>query len=73
MAVAAHKGSLSLYALKPMDEIRSAVQAGGSMDERRFQPVKEVSFPTSGKPNSRELGLNFSSGRKDISTLKGKY
>lgn len=56
MAVAAHKGSFSLYALKPMDEIRSAVQAGGSMDERQFQPVKEVSFPTSGKPNSRELG-----------------
>lgn len=58
MAVAAHEGFFSLYALKPMDEIRRAVQADGSMDERRFQPVKEVSIPSSGKLDSRELGLN---------------
>ena len=71
--MAAHEGAVSLYALKPIDEIRSAVHVDGSMDETRFQPVKEVSIPTSGKLDSRVLGLNSSFGRKGIFKLKGKY
>lgn len=68
MAVAAHEGSLSLYALKPIDEIREDVQGDEFLDERRFQPVKEVSIL-----NSRDLGLTTSSGRKGIFKLKGRY
>lgn len=73
MAVAAHERSFSLYALKSMDEIREAVQAEGSMDERRFQPVREVSISTSENLGRQGLILTSSSGRKGIFKWKGRY
>lgn len=52
MAVASRGGSFILYALRSMAEIRGAVQGDGSIDESRFQPVKEVSILTGGKLNT---------------------
>lgn len=43
MAVAAFEGSLVLYALRSMDEMRQDVEGTGDIRSENFMPVREVS------------------------------
>ena len=47
MAVAAWEGSLTVYSLKPMDQLKEEVESGGKLLGDRFMPIKSVR--TSGK------------------------
>lgn len=43
MAIAAVEGSLVLFALTSMDEMRRDVEGAGEIRSERFMPVREVS------------------------------
>ena len=45
MALASLKGSLTLYALKSMSELKREVEHNGNLYGDRFEPVREVSEP----------------------------
>lgn len=42
MAVAAWEGSLTLYALKSMDQLKEELESGGKLLGGRFLPIKTV-------------------------------
>ena len=43
MAVAAWEGSLAIYSLKTMDQIKEEVESRGKLSGDRFMPIKSVS------------------------------
>jgi hypothetical protein len=42
MAVAAWEGSLTLYTLKSMDQLKEEIESGGKLLGDRFLPIKTV-------------------------------
>ena len=42
MAVAAWEGSLTLYSLKPMGQLKEEVEVDGKLLDDQFMPVKSV-------------------------------
>ncbi len=42
MAVAAWEGSVTLYSLKSVDQLKDEVESGGKLLGSRFMPVKTV-------------------------------
>lgn len=53
MAVAAWEGSLTIYSLKSMDQLKEEVESGGKLVGDQFMPIKTVC--TSSKANNRRV------------------